>query len=198
MFHGTVLKTLWENADYVSSGTNKNYVPAKIRPDIRGSIVLKEKLCSGLDWRPCFSITKMPMGFILPLVQVVQSYGFNSSVLKTKSTSNIMIYVHYESNVINMIIVIHICLWFSVIHWDRDKMVIILQTTFSNAFYWMKMFELRLNFHWSLFPRLQITLFHYLNLRWLVYQRIYASLGLNELTHVAHMSVAKLKRNSFH
>ena len=37
-------------------------------------------------------------------------------------------------------------------HWDRDKMVAIFQTTFSNAFSWMKMYEFRLRFHWILFP----------------------------------------------
>ena len=72
----------------------------------------------------------------------------------------------------------------------------IFQTTFSNAFAWMKMFQLRLKFHWSLFLRVQWTIFqhwfrwwlgavqatsHYLNQWLLVYLRIYASLGLNEL-----------------
>ena len=77
-------------------------------------------------------------------------------------------------------------------HWGRDKMAAISQTTFSNAFPWMKMLELRLNFHWSLFLRVQLTTFqlwfgavqatsHFLNQWWLVYWRIYASLGLNEL-----------------
>ena len=70
------------------------------------------------------------------------------------------------------------------------------QMTFSNAFSSMKMFEFRLKFHWSLFPRVQLTIFqhwfrwwlgavqatsHFLNQWWLVYRRIYASLGLNEL-----------------
>ena len=69
------------------------------------------------------------------------------------------------------------------------------QTTFSNAFSWVKMYEFRLGFHWSVFLRLELTIFqhwfrqwlgadkatsHYLNLWWLVYWRIYASLGLNE------------------
>ena len=36
-------------------------------------------------------------------------------------------------------------------HWCRDKMVAISQTTFSSAFSWMKMYEFRLGFHWSLF-----------------------------------------------
>ena len=33
------------------------------------------------------------------------------------------------------------------------------QTTFSNAFSWMKMFEFRLKVHWSLFPTVQLTIF---------------------------------------
>ena len=72
------------------------------------------------------------------------------------------------------------------------QMDAISQTTFSNAFSWMKMFEFRL----KLFPRVQLTIFHhwfrswlgavqatshYLNQWWLVYRRIFASLGLNEL-----------------
>ena len=44
-------------------------------------------------------------------------------------------------------------------HWGRDKMAAIFQTTFSNAFSWIKMFEFRLNFHWNLFPRVQLTIF---------------------------------------
>ena len=35
-------------------------------------------------------------------------------------------------------------------HWGRDKIDAILQTTFSNAISWMKMFEFRLKFHWGL------------------------------------------------
>ena len=36
-------------------------------------------------------------------------------------------------------------------HWGRDKMDAILQTPFSTAFPWLKMFEFRLKFHWNLF-----------------------------------------------
>ena len=46
-------------------------------------------------------------------------------------------------------------------HWGRDKMAAISQTTFSNAFSWMKMFKFRLRFHWSLFPRVQLTIFQH-------------------------------------
>ena len=83
-------------------------------------------------------------------------------------------------------------------HWGRDKMAAVSQTMFSNALSWMKMYEFRLKFQWSLFLRFQLTIFthwfrywlgpvqatsHYLNQWWLVYWRIYASLGLNELNY---------------
>ena len=35
--------------------------------------------------------------------------------------------------------------------WGWDKMAAIYQTTFSNAFSWMKMYKFRLRFHWSFF-----------------------------------------------
>ena len=44
-------------------------------------------------------------------------------------------------------------------HWGQDKMAAISQTTFSNAFSWMKTFKFQLQFHWSLFPRVQMTIF---------------------------------------
>ena len=44
--------------------------------------------------------------------------------------------------------------------WGRDKMAAVSQTTLSNAFSWMKMLEFRLKFIWSLFLRVQLTIFH--------------------------------------
>ena len=46
-------------------------------------------------------------------------------------------------------------------HWGRDKIDAISQTTLSNAFSWMKMLEFRLKFHWSLFLRVQLTIFQH-------------------------------------
>ena len=48
--------------------------------------------------------------------------------------------------------------WSSLTHWRRGKMAAIFQTTFSNAFSWIKMSEFRLIFHWNLFPRVQLTI----------------------------------------
>ena len=81
---------------------------------------------------------------------------------------------------------------------DRDRRAAIFRRAFSNAFSWIKMCEFRLRFHWNLFLRFQLTILHhllgewldadqatshYLNQCWLVYWRIYASLGLNEVKH---------------
>ena len=86
--------------------------------------------------------------------------------------------------------------WPMLTHWGRDKMNAISQTTFSNAFSSMKMFEFWLKFHCSLFLRVKLTIFqhwfrkwlgaeqatsHYLNQWWLDQRRIYESLGLSEL-----------------
>ena len=46
-------------------------------------------------------------------------------------------------------------------YWGRDEMNNISQTTFSNVFCSMKMFESRLKFHWSLFPRVQLTIYQH-------------------------------------
>ena len=46
-------------------------------------------------------------------------------------------------------------------NWGRGKVVAFLQTTFSNAFSWMKMHEFRLIFHWSMFLRVQLRIFQY-------------------------------------
>ena len=45
--------------------------------------------------------------------------------------------------------------------WGRDKVDAISQTTFSNAFSWMKMHEFRLRFHWSLILRFELTIYQH-------------------------------------
>ena len=82
-------------------------------------------------------------------------------------------------------------------HWSLDKRAAIFQTAFWNGFSSMKMYEYRLKFHWSLFLCVKLTIFrhwfrkclgagqatsHFLNQWRLVCWRIYASLGLSELT----------------
>ena len=46
-------------------------------------------------------------------------------------------------------------------HWGRNKMAVIFQTTFSSGFSWMKMYEFRLTFHWSLFLGVRLAIFQH-------------------------------------
>ena len=46
-------------------------------------------------------------------------------------------------------------------HWGREKMAAVSQTTLSKAFSWMKILEFRFKFHWSLFLRVQLTIFQH-------------------------------------
>ena len=51
--------------------------------------------------------------------------------------------------------------WLVLSHWGWDKMVAISQTTFSNAFSWLKMYWFQLKFHWRLSPMVQVTIFQH-------------------------------------
>ena len=90
-------------------------------------------------------------------------------------------------------------------HWGPDKMTAIFQTTFLNSCL-IIIHKFRLKFLWSLFPRIQLTIFqhwpapiHYLNQNWLFYVRMYASLGLNELiTSKPKLSTTRKKRMSIY
>ena len=46
-------------------------------------------------------------------------------------------------------------------HWGWNKMAAIYQTTSSNEFSWMKLYKFWLRFHWSLYPRVQLTIFQH-------------------------------------
>ena len=56
---------------------------------------------------------------------------------------------------------LNICSGCPLTHGGWDKMVAIFHTTFWNGFSRTKMYEVRLRFHWSLFPRVQLTIFQY-------------------------------------
>ena len=46
-------------------------------------------------------------------------------------------------------------------NWGWDKMAVSLQTTFSNLFSSMKIVVFWFKFHWSMFPRVQLTISHH-------------------------------------
>ena len=62
-------------------------------------------------------------------------------------------------------------------HWGQDKMAAISQTTFSNAFSWMKLFKILIKMSLKFLPKDVINISVYFS----VYLCIYDSLSLNEL-----------------
>ena len=52
-------------------------------------------------------------------------------------------------------------------HWGRDKIDAILQTTFWDAFSWMKSFVFWFKIHWSLFLRFQLRINQHWSTWWL-------------------------------
>ena len=93
-------------------------------------------------------------------------------------------------------------------YWGWEKMAAISQTAFSSAFSWKKIYEFRSSL--DLFPMFQSTIFqhrfrqwlgavqatsHYRNQWWLVYWRIYASPGLNELRCI-HISYRPMRQEA--
>ena len=74
-------------------------------------------------------------------------------------------------------------------HWGRDNMSNIFQTTFSNAFSWMKMFEFR--FHWSLFSMVKLTIWHIGSDNGLAPTRRQAIIWTNDVRSSTHICVTR-------
>ena len=51
-----------------------------------------------------------------------------------------------------------LCSLHAVTHWDWDKIAATLQTAFSNAFSWKKIYVFWLKFQWNMFLRVQLTI----------------------------------------
>ena len=72
----------------------------------------------------------------------------------------IYLYVHI-CGIVPGKIPFHLELMFYLIPLPLDKMAAISQTIFWDAFSWMKIFEFRLRFHWSLFLMFELAIFHH-------------------------------------
>ena len=112
--------------------------------------------------------------------------------------------------------------WCELSHWSRNNMAVMFQTTFSNAVSWTKIYQFWLKFHWNLIVKVQLTIVQHWLRQWLgtnqatghcvkqwglVYWRIYASLGLNEIINLKDMwqtytktcnTAKKKKRSSYY
>ena len=104
-------------------------------------------------WKDCLYTVESPdtlveYNVVLNAKQLEKSYNFAQIMLWWKSCGSAMgflLWVLCRKNTMRY----WVCAW---THWGWDEIDAILQTPFSNAFSWMKMFEFQLKFHWSLGP----------------------------------------------
>ena len=88
----------------------------------------------------------------LPNIEIPsQKWHFVALSIKMHSCAKYLFYFVYYWNFVAL----------GLTHWGRDKIVNIFQTTFSNVFSWMKMYQFWLSFLWSLFPGVQLTIFQH-------------------------------------
>ena len=78
-------------------------------------------------------------------------------VLVQSKLPKIILVVRFWTNCISSRFCWVMSIWLA--HWGWDKITAISQTKFSNALYWMKSYEFRLRFHWSLFLRFELIIF---------------------------------------
>ena len=97
---------------------------------------------------------------------LIEIYIFSSKKMHLKTSAAKCRLIFPDLNMLNVYIRWCVLLWLvqvdvSLTHLGRDKMAAVSQTTLSNAFSWMNMLEFRLRFQWSLFLRVQLTIFQH-------------------------------------
>ena len=154
---------LWANEiswDFISRWVSKRGVVLQQSPDMAGDIPTvvfwpskHHQLTQGpLCWR-CIEIGDRQDHWDFPLAKYSPAY----LIMKKDKFNDILIYrfIRYCKDSLQERHPI------SLTRWGRDKIASIFQTTFSNGFSWMKLYEFRLKFHWGLFPGVELTIFQH-------------------------------------
>ena len=66
--------------------------------------------------------------------------------------------------------------------WGRDKMAAIFQTTFSNGFFLMKIYEFRLKLHWRLLLGILLKIVLYILINLIVWEWSYSDYNFKEIS----------------
>ena len=153
-----ILSTDWHGTDrriWHSAGTNDGQAHIWTVVHLRNTITFSLLLC---------------MGSIKPISHLGITNGkwkqnkhvrAQCNIARESGTIKTISQVTEVSKFGQKFLVNHIPITYGLTHWGRDKMDAISQTPFSNVFSWIKMYEFRLRFHWSLFPRVQLTIFQH-------------------------------------
>ena len=101
------------------------------------------------------SLFQVPLSPLLPSISIAINVLLMTQLDRFSWVRLVVWIVIGEYNLSKILLVVILT------HWGRDKMDAVSQTPFSKAFSWMKMYEFRLKFYWSLFLRVQLTIFQH-------------------------------------
>ena len=116
------------------------------------------------SWRPCFKIHDNPTPTSPRLFNSLPCYIISYQPLCSEVTGILIQVTRCISscNSCNFASGLNMIQHSVLIHTLRPRqMAAFFQTTFSNAFSWMKMYQFRLRFHWGLFLLVQLTIFQH-------------------------------------
>ena len=141
---------IWTNAGILLIPTQETYF-TEILSEIHTFSFKKRRLkMSSTKWRP----------FCLDFNVLIHQYATSSDAVC------VWFAVLFFSHILWIVSKYHLHKWQifmkgPLTHWGRGKMAAISQTTLSIAFSLMKMLQFRINFRWSLFLRVQWTIFQH-------------------------------------
>ena len=146
MCHGNVLKCTWNDFPFLLSECEMQVVFCEFRMWAESFLL---SCCIQTLWKVYCISWKTP-------VQLIPTIGSDNGCLNGGD--------HWKRAIL-----IDMCNGVSwqgqfikrVIHWRRDKIAAIFQITYLSAFSWMKVYEFRFKFHWSLFLGVQLTIFQH-------------------------------------
>ena len=98
---------------------------------------------------------------LIPVGKLILVFHFRNKILKYIIINTCIKSLHWYIGLMKSTLVKLMALYNTLINWGQDKMAANFLITFSNAFSWMKIYEFRLRFHLSLFPRVQLTIFQH-------------------------------------
>ena len=124
---------------------------------------VRNKMMYVLSWRTISALTRVLFWYLFPSLLRNSGNKHQNNPLVSAET------IHHSSTYIILYLLKPMPTMFydallghnELTHWGLDEINNISQTTFSNVFSSMKMFKFRLKFHWSLFPRVQLTIFQH-------------------------------------
>ena len=119
------------------------------------SIPTRKTICYNAVFTMHMYILKYLFGAFVLVVPIVDNQDYKRGI--KRSVENTFI-ISIEKNILGWTASV-IKRYYQSTYWIRNEIFDTLQMTYSNPFSWMKIVIFWLEFHWNLFPRIQLIIF---------------------------------------